>query len=176
MEKYIKVIDGRTVTKYRNQIVVIKDGMQTINPSHDMLIADGWSEYVAPEPTQEQLLERAKSRKVMDIEAYDSSEAVNIFEVSGMTMWLDKATRAGLKLRFEAEAASGAETTTLWYNGIQFPLPIGMAIQMLYALEIYASKCYDNTQRHIAEVMRLETVDDVEAYDYTQGYPEKLTF
>lgn len=36
--------------KYANRIVVIKDGMQIINPTEEMILADGWLEYVATEP------------------------------------------------------------------------------------------------------------------------------
>lgn len=45
MKKYIK--DG--VIKTRNNIVIKKDGMQYINPTEEMVFADGWVEYV-PEP------------------------------------------------------------------------------------------------------------------------------
>ena len=89
---------------------------------------------------------------------------------------MDKATRAGLKLRFEAEKESGKTDTALWYNGIKYPLLIETAIDMLLKVELYASECYDNTQRHIVAVSALETVDDLAAYDYTVGYPEKLNF
>ena len=91
-------------------------------------------------------------------------------------MWLDKATRAGLMLRLQAEQTMGKETTTLWYGANQYSLPIGIAMQMLLAIEIYASECYDNTQRHLAEVDKLETKEEIEAYDYRVGYPEKLEF
>lgn len=47
---------------------------------------------------------------------------------------------------------------------------------MLYALEVYASQCYDNTQRHLAELQKLTDVESITAYDYTVGYPEKLHF
>ena len=47
---------------------------------------------------------------------------------------------------------------------------------MLIALELYASECYDNTQRHLAEVAKLDTIEAVNAYDYTTGYPSKLAF
>lgn len=47
---------------------------------------------------------------------------------------------------------------------------------MLYAIEIYASACYDNTQYHLSEVSKLETIEEIDAYDYTSGYPEKLQF
>lgn len=45
MKKYKKIIDGRTVIKPRNQIVVVKDGKQIINPNEATLMADGWEAY-----------------------------------------------------------------------------------------------------------------------------------
>jgi hypothetical protein len=51
-----------------------------------------------------------------------------------------------------------------------------MAMQMLLAIEVYASECYDNTQRHIAAVDVLESIEEVESYDYRVGYPNKLEF
>lgn len=124
----------------------------------------------------ERTVEIAKMDARNAINTYDSSEEVNIFYIQGISVWLDKATRAGLKLRFEAELAVGQENTTLWYNNIQFPLPVQSAMQMLYAIEIYASACYDNTQRHLAAIESLETVEEIDNYDYKTGYPEKLNF
>lgn len=45
MKKYRKIIDGRAVIKPRNKIVVVKDGMQIINPNEATLMADGWEVY-----------------------------------------------------------------------------------------------------------------------------------
>ena len=119
---------------------------------------------------------RARHRLRNNIQNYDSSKEVNCFYIGDAEIWLDKATRAGLKLRFEAEVAMGAEETTLWYNNIQFPLKLEIAVQMLYAIEVYASACYDNTQRHLANLAKLTTIEDIESYDYKSGYPEKLRF
>ena len=47
---------------------------------------------------------------------------------------------------------------------------------MLYSIELYASACYDNTQKHKANIDKLETIEDVEAYDFTTDYPEYLNF
>ena len=66
--------------------------------------------------------------------------------------------------------------TVLWQDGISFHLNLQDAIAMLYAIEVYASACYDNTQKHITEVNKLETIEDLLAYDYTANYPEKLKF
>jgi hypothetical protein len=64
----------------------------------------------------------------------------------------------------------------LWYGGQSFTLPLAQALQILIALELYASECYDRTQAHIAEVQKLESKEAVESYDYTTGYPAKLNF
>lgn len=183
MKRYIK--DG--IIKTRNQIVIkgqrtIKDkdgndkvvGTNTYNPTEEMILADGWEEYVTPvyEPT----IEDYRKRKKDEILRYDSSDEVNAFYMQGERMWLDKSTRAGLMLRLQAEQATGKESTTLWYGANQYSLPIGMAMQMLLAIEIYASECYDNTQRHIAAVDVLESIEEIESYDYRVGYPNKLEF
>ena len=170
MKRYIK--DGKI--KHRNQIVIRKDGMNTYNPTEEMILADGWEEYITLvyEPT----IEDYRKRKKDEITRYDSSDEVNAFYMQGQRMWLDKATRAGLMLRLQAEQSMGKETTTLWYGSHQFELPMANAFQMLYALELYASQCYDNTQRHLAAVDALENKEEIEAYDYRTGYPEELEF
>ena len=173
MKTYRKTIDGKRVRKARNQIVIIKDGRQYINPTHEILIADGWEEVVEAEADP---LETAKVRLKSRIERYDSSESVNGFSLQETHAWLDKSTRAGLMLRLQAEQAIGKTSTVLWYDNNQFELPIEQAFQMLYALEVYASQCYDNTQRHLAAIQTLQTIEEVEKYDYTAGYPAQLEF
>lgn len=170
MKRYIK--DGKI--KHRNEIVIRKDGMNTYNPTEEMILADGWEEYITP--TYEPTIEDYRKRKKDEIARYDSSEEVNAFYMQGQRMWLDKATRAGLMLRLQAEQSMGKETTTLWYGSHQFELPMANAFQMLYALELYASQCYDNTQRHLAAVDALESKEEIDAYDYRTGYPEELEF
>lgn len=187
---FTKTINDRAIVKARrtiilNRIVSIEDTetgeikeveVQTFNPTDEMLFADGWELYVLPEPTEDEILNRTKREKINEINHYDSSDEVNIFYIQGLPVWLDKATRAGLKLRFEAELAMKEENTTLWYGNQSFTLQLNMAIQMLYAIEVYASKCYDNTQKHLANVEKLETLDEIMEYDYHTGYPEKLNF
>ena len=178
MKLYTKTIDGITCTLPIHKIVLDRDGMQIFNPTEEMLNDDGWEKYIAPsnELTEEQLIAQDKLRVIDDIGIYDSSDNVNIFYVNDIPMWLDKATRAGLMLRLQAESAMNIQETTLWYNTFEFKLPTNMALQMLYALEIYASKCYDNTQLHIANVEHIESLNELKSYDYTIGYPEVLRF
>lgn len=121
-------------------------------------------------------LELAKQMVVARITAYDKSEAVNQFTYGGVPMWLDKATRAGLQLRLSAEAAASHENTTLWLDTQSFTLPVASAQQMLVALELYASACFDRTESHKAAVKAKRSVNTVLSYDYTADYPEKLAF
>ena len=62
MKKYFKEINGKTVYRTRQQIVITKDGMNTYNPTEEMILNDGWTEYVpvVEEPTEEELLNREK--------------------------------------------------------------------------------------------------------------------
>ena len=188
--KYSKIIDDKTVIKDANSIALyitkqienpdtheMEDiEFQIFNPTHEMLINDGWELYTIPEPTDEDIFNKTKREKINEINHYDSSDEVNIFYIQGLPVWLDKVTRAGLKLRFEAELAMKEENTTLWYGNQSFTLQLNMAIQMLYAIEVYASKCYDNTQKHLVNVEKLETLEEIMEYDYKTGYPEKLNF
>ena len=43
-------------------------------------------------------------------------------------------------------------------------------------LEVYAKKCYNTTEEHKVNVSNLQSVDEVNNYDYKSGYPDKLIF
>lgn len=154
----------------------IPNGVFAGVPTEEQLTEWGFEEYVAPTPTPEQLLERAKDSKISDLERYDQSSNVNEFTFHSVPMWLDKATRDGLHLRLLAEQAAGKENTTLWFGTQSFEIPISSAFQLLYAIEVYASASYDRTAAHKAAIEALTSVEDVEGYDFTSGYPEKLNF
>lgn len=117
-----------------------------------------------------------KEEAIEQITEYDQSENVNSFTLQGKQMWLPKETRVGLVNSVTIEKNAGKETTVLWFGGERYELPVDTALQMLSALELYALECYNVTAAHKAAVNALESVEDVVAYDYTQGYPEKLNF
>ena len=125
-------------------------------------------------------VQQAIVEKLRQITDYDTSPAVNSFKLNGADVWLDKATRVGLMNSTTIEKAAGNETTTLWFaiGGVEtkITLPCDTVIQMLSALEMYALVCYNRTAQHKAAVAKLTTKEEVEAYDFTTGYPEKLTF
>lgn len=121
-------------------------------------------------------LELAKKRVIRSIEDYDSSDNVNSFYLNGVKVWLNKDTRVGLMNSLTIEKNAGKEQSTLWFNSICITINCDAAIQMLSALELYALNCYNVTAKHKVAVEELTSLADVEEYDYTSGYPQKLTF
>lgn len=184
MKQYQKTIDGKTVKKKASEIVIRKSGMATTNPTEELILADGWEEYVPPvyTPTEAELLARAKERMVRHIEDYDDSEEVNdciiIKEGVEMNYWADKEERDSLKGAVRDCISVGRETYRLDLRdlGISLHIPCEALLQMLSALEVYAIDSYNKTTDHIYAVNALTTIEEVEAYDYHIGYPEKLTF
>ena len=126
--------------------------------------------------TQEYPLKQAKYKKIAEIEAYDVSENVNIFSINGLSLWLDRDTRASLMRRFEAEKVGGITQTTLWYGTTSIPLSVDLAIKALNAIELYACQAYDTTQAHKAAIDEMTDIEEVESFDETEGYPEPLKF
>lgn len=133
---------------------------------------EGMFKEVSEIPTSE--LDAAKAEKEYEIDAYDTSSNVNSFTLDGEEVWLDKDTRVGLMNSTTIQKAAGQANTTLWFEGKSYTIPCDTAIQMLSALELYALECYNVTAQHKAAVEALTTKEEVEAYDYTTGYPEKL--
>ena len=105
---------------------------------------------------------------------YDSSIEVNCFVLNDKKVWLDKSTRVGLFNILNLEKANRIETTTLWFNTISVEVDVDKALTLLTAVEIYAKKCYDNTQKHYAEIKQLDTIESCLKYDITTGYPDIL--
>lgn len=119
-------------------------------------------------------LEEAKEILLAEIDAYDKSSAVNGFALNGAVVWLDKATRVGLMNSTSITKAMGQPTTTLWLGESKMEIPCDTAIQLLSELEMYALECFNVTAAHKKAVSELTTIEEVEKYDITAGYPVQL--
>lgn len=117
----------------------------------------------------------AREEVLKKIEAYDTSSAVNSFTLNGAEVWLDKGTRVGLMNSTTIAKATGQATTTLWLGDVKIVVDCDKAIQLLSALEMYALECFNVTAAHKKVVAELTDIGEVLSYDYTKGYPEKLT-
>ena len=93
---------------------------------------------------------------------------------NGAVVWLDKATRVGLMNATSITKAMVQPTTTLWLGESKMEVPFDTAIQLLSALEMYALECFNVTAAHKVAVSELTTIEEVEKYDITAGYPAQL--
>lgn len=105
------------------------------------------------------------------IGVYDCSEAVNSFKVGDKLYWLDKATRVGLMHL----ANCSTEDIQLVLGDEILTFSPEFVKEFLAKLEVYAGKCYLQTQKHLLAVQGLNTPEEIINYDYTTGYPDKIT-
>ena len=131
-------------------------------------------------PAPPRTLEQAKAEKMAEIEEYDNSDAVNGFDIvmgeNTMTAWIHPEQRANYKNSLDSAELLGLTEVHPVFNGIQLTLETAMAKMALAQIQIYADRCFIVTETHKAAVEALDTIEAVDGYDYTLGYPEKLTF
>lgn len=119
-------------------------------------------------------IDMAKAAKIAEIAAYSDSDAVNSLTFHGIKTWLTPNIRANYLVSLDAAELLGETDITFVVEGVQASLPIKQVRLLLAKIQRYADACYLVTERHKIAVRALQTVEEVEAYDYTTGYPEKL--
>lgn len=121
-------------------------------------------------------IDEVRVQKLSKLRMYDASEEVNQFFINDIPGWLNKNTRVGLMNSIAIEKGAGKAGTKIWLGDTLFALSIEKAVDLLQQVELYALACYDTTQRHIKIINQLETKEEIESYDFKQGYPGKLNF
>lgn len=124
------------------------------------------------EPT----IDEIRVQKLAELRAYDASDSVNQFSINDVSGWLNKSTRVGLMNSINIEKEVGKAETNIWLGDTPFTLSIEKAVDLLQQVELYALACYNVTQGHTHSINQLETKEEIESYDYKQGYPSKLNF
>lgn len=164
--------DEGTIMTHRIDASTVFSGI----PSLEQLTEWGFEEYIEPSPTPEQLLEQAKKEKIESLEEYDKSSEVNSFTIEGKEMWLTVAERQQIATQISASEAINRENMTRWFDGLSYTFPLDTWKEMLAYLEIYAGDALNVTERHRVAIKSLNSVSDVEQYDFTVGYPNKIEF
>jgi hypothetical protein len=177
--EYTKVINGKLIKKIGSEIVI---DSRIFFPTHEMIIEDGWVLYEEPTKDEHELLLDAINSKLQEIKLYDNSSKVNVcyikYNGNIIPYWADKSERNSLKPAIQDYKSMGNDTYRLDLRdlGVSLTLPCDMLLHMLSALEVYAINCYNTTSDHMFTVKTLTSVEEVESYDYTLNYPEKITF
>ena len=177
----------RNHSKLTEKILTNSEALKELIEEGRVKKTDEWYEIVETEDEREERERReaeelarrtatAREQKTAEIERYDKSDAVNTFTFAGQRMWFDKNERSAIRHGVESCEESGMDTYSIWYGGKEYTLPTNVCKQMLNAVELYAIRCFDTTERHKANVAALQTIEEIENYNYREGYPEPLNF
>ena len=181
MKRFTKQIDGKNVIKTLKEIVVRKDGRVTYNPTEEMVLADGWVEYVPPipaEPTAEELVQRAKKRKLSELYDYDKSKEVDdciiVYQGVEYHYWKDKTERDSLKGAVSDFIKLGRDKyrLDLREHGISIWFPCEDLLMFMAQLEVHAADSFNKTTDHDFAINACTTEEEVNAYNFRTGYPE----
>lgn len=196
----LKQIGNVTVTEVKNGCVkvsadkgfILKGGdtyTSEIYCAEDAELQDyevvAYSDYLRVENKKKyegKTIEEAKEMLLAEIEAYDTSSAVNGFYLNGMLIpWskddpsspnVDK--RMGLRQNIADKVALGEENISIWMKGVSFTMPCAQAEALMRSIENYAYECFNVTAAHKKAVSELNSIEEVEKYDITAGYPAQL--
>lgn len=169
---------GSTYEDYlNNKWVLLSAEQAAFHEEHpNASVSEVWNMQIAVEPVVERTLKEAKQDKINSIREYDSSSEVNSFTIGNKQMWLDFDQRSRIRTSLDAYKATGASTMTKWFGGVEYTFAVQQWESMLNMLEIYADEALNTTESHIVAVEALDTIEAVDAYDITTGYPTKLVF
>lgn len=138
------------------------------------VIKSAFSEFIAKINAMQ--LKQVKADKITEIAAYDKSSSVNSFLLNDKQRWLDVNLRRSLSYSTNILKEDGEKTVDIWFDTECETMDIDNALYILKTLEVYAKQTNNVTHQHKAEVMALTSIEEVESYDITKGYPDKLVF
>ncbi len=97
--------------------------------------------------------------------------------MSVVAEWLTRDLRTSLEGDvLAASAISDTYTFDIREIGISLELNCNKFLAALAVLRRYAYKAFNVTSSHLVAINNLGTVQEVEAYDFTTDYPERLIF
>lgn len=168
---------GTTWEDYRANKWVLLDGRQKefLENHPTASVKEVW-EMEMSQPSQNQLA-RAKRELERRIDQYDKSNNVNGFTVNNtIEGWFTPEERSDYRSSIDAAKTLNIETLSFYVGDIPLTVTTQQADYMLAQIQLYANACFMVTKQHKIAVRGLATIEEVNAYDYTQGYPEKLNF
>lgn len=121
-------------------------------------------------------IEDYKNYKIYELDNYDKSGDVNTFYINNMPAWLDRETRNTLRDSLLIQKEKGNNISTLWYGLIPLQVPTEEAIELLKQVEAYAFECFNVTAKHKLKINSLDNIEEINSYNFKEGYPEKLMF
>jgi len=171
-ETYADIKDGKFAAMSLGQV-----GFWETNPSAQ--VKEIWDCELTPEPPPYvQTLEEVKLQKIADLMAYDASNAVNGFYITrdGNTfeLWLKPEERASLSILLNGARKVGLTELSLSFGGLQITETIDNMELMQFVIEKYAYEAVVHRDGvHRAAIESCQTIQEVDNYDFTTGWPLK---
>ena len=173
---------GDTYEDFLNNLWVLLSPEQVAfhNEHPTASVKEVWDMEITPAP--ERTIEDAKNEMQWKIDDYDRSNNVNAFNVHDTEHditfegWLTAEERSNYKSSIDAAKLVGLETLSFFIGNVLLEVTPAQAEFMLAQVQLYADQCYIVTKQHKIAVDALDTIEDVDAFPYQQGYPEKITF
>ena len=128
-------------------------------------------------PTPPRTLEDAKSEMIGKIDEYDRSSNVNSFTINGeQEGWFTPEERSNYRSSIDAAKLLGVSALTFFVGDTLLEVTPTQAEYMLAQVQLYADQCYIVTKEHKLTVEAFETIEEVDTFPYTEGYPPKIDF
>lgn len=124
-------------------------------------------------------IDQVRRKKIESLIIFDRSKEVNSFILNGVEMWLDKETRMSLMNTVEIFEKSSIQEMTLWTQDVkprQLKINVLVLKNLLFDLEIYAKSCFDTTSQHKANILELQTIQEIDEYQFEINYPDNPIF
>lgn len=172
---YCKEINGEL--KISSCKYIELNGYGVSNPTEEMIYAAGWSDYIMPttyniQNDEAATLESAIINKVKESNDYADSSAVKSVNFNGTDMWATPAERDNYLSTLMSAKRLGIYTIPFF--GIE--LDTDTAINIIDTINVWAMQVTAVKNTHEKNIKNLNSIEDLNTYDFTIGYPEKLVF
>ena len=119
-------------------------------------------------------LDQVKYEKIQEVEKYYNSDDINLISIQGHDIYLDPDLRFKIKERLDAAKTMGIESTVLNFGEISMHVSITDGVLIYSSIVMQYAQAYDVYQNRNSNINTLTTIKEVDEYDITINYPDKL--
>lgn len=168
---------GTTYQDYlNNKWVLLSDEQVAFHNEHPTAsVKEVWDMELTPIPPR--TLEQAKTEMIQRIDEYDSSTNVNGFTINDdVEGWFTPEERSNYRSSIDAAKLLGISGLSFYVGDMLLEVTPTQAEYMLAQVQLYADQCFMVTKQHKLTVEALETIEEVDEFDYAADYPKKINF
>ena len=168
MERFINSQTG----EYWDGSPILSNVGLIFNPSEEDLLNNGWELESEEIKTSETPLEEVRNRVLFDAENYYKSSSVSGMYLNETLTWIPTEDRVKYMIHLKSMVECGRGNEILECKGVS--LDVNQAIEILNHINCYVLECHQVFVSHLENIKKFTSVEDLESYDYTGGYPEVL--